>query len=70
FTFVGRGFDLKTAVPLDKTLRDGLVDVAEKVVDACPTGALACNEKYRPVGSNGDGKLKGNAENADDSAED
>lgn len=47
FTFVGRGFDLKTAVPLSKTLKDGLKEVADLVIEACPTGALADNEKLR-----------------------
>jgi hypothetical protein len=45
FAFVGRGFDLKTTVSLGKTLKEGLVDVAEKVVQSCPTGALSHNEK-------------------------
>jgi ferredoxin len=48
FTFVGRGFDVKAGVSLDKTLWEGLEHVAEKVVEACPTGALSTNEKYRP----------------------
>ncbi len=47
FTFVGRGFDLKAGVSLDKPLNQGLEKVAEKVVDACPTGALARNEKLQ-----------------------
>lgn len=49
FTFVGRGFDLKTAVPLNKRLNEGLEEVADLVVVACPTGALATNEKYEPL---------------------
>jgi len=48
FTFVGRGFDLKTGVSLNKRLDEGLVKVAEQVVEACPTGALATNEKLMP----------------------
>jgi len=48
FTFVGRGFDVKAGVSLDKSLREGLERVAEEVVEACPTGALATNEKYVP----------------------
>ena len=48
FTFVGRGFDLTAGVSLDKTLQQGLKKVADEVVEACPTGALAHNEKYRP----------------------
>lgn len=48
FTFVGRGFDVKAGVSLDKTLAEGLERVADLVVEACPTGALSHNEKYRP----------------------
>ncbi|MFK5924536.1 MAG: FAD-dependent oxidoreductase [Verrucomicrobiota bacterium] len=48
FTFVGRGFDVKAGVSLDKTLWEGLEHVADKVVEACPTGALSTNEKYQP----------------------
>lgn len=49
FTFVGRGFNLKTGISLNETLDRGLEKVAEQVVEACPTGALAQNEKYQPV---------------------
>jgi ferredoxin len=45
FTFIGRGFDVKPGVSLNKTLAEGLEKVAEKVVEACPTGALSHNEK-------------------------
>jgi len=45
FAFVGRGFDLKMSVSLGKSLTEGLQKVAEKVVKACPTGALSNNEK-------------------------
>ncbi len=45
FSFVGRGFDLKTTVSLGKTLKEGLEKVADEVVHACPTGALSANEK-------------------------
>ncbi len=41
FTFVGRGFEVKAAVSLAKSLEEGLQKTASKVVDACPTGALA-----------------------------
>jgi ferredoxin len=41
FTFVGRGFEVKAAVSLDKSLEEGLQKTASKVVEACPTGALA-----------------------------
>jgi len=49
FTFVGRGFDVKAGISLDKTLKQGLERVADEVVEACPTGALATNEKYVPA---------------------
>lgn len=49
FTFIGRGFDLKTGVPLNKTLAQGLEKVADQVIQACPTGALSHNEKYDPA---------------------
>ena len=45
FTFVGRGFEVKAAISLDKSLEQGLERTAEKVVAACPTGALANAEK-------------------------
>jgi ferredoxin len=48
FTFVGRGFDVKAGVSLNQTLDRGLEKVAEKVIEACPTGALEENEKYEP----------------------
>jgi len=41
FTFVGRGFEVKAAVSLDKPLEEGLRKTADQVVAACPTGALA-----------------------------
>lgn len=41
FTFVGRGFDVRPGIALNKTLKEGLEKVAEEVVAACPTGALA-----------------------------
>jgi hypothetical protein len=40
-TFIGRGFDVKVAVPFDKSLTEGLSKTADEVVNACPTGALA-----------------------------
>lgn len=40
FAFVGRGFDMKPGVALDKPLGEGFGEAAEKVIDACPTGAL------------------------------
>ena len=40
-TFVGRGFDVRVAVPFDKSLEEALQKVAQQCIDACPTGALA-----------------------------
>jgi hypothetical protein len=40
-TFIGRGFDVKVAVPFNQSIRVGLTTTAHKVVNACPTGALA-----------------------------
>jgi ferredoxin len=40
-TFIGRGFDVRVAVPFNETLAEGLKIVAVQCVQACPTGALA-----------------------------
>ena len=40
-TFIGRGFDVRVAVPFDATLEAGLQKAAAECVLACPTGALA-----------------------------
>jgi len=40
-TFIGRGFDVRVAVPFGRSLAEGLKHVASKCVAACPTGALA-----------------------------
>jgi len=40
-TFIGRGFDVKVAVPFDKSIAEGLKHIAEKCVKSCPTAALA-----------------------------
>jgi len=40
-TFVGRGFDVRVAVPFDASLAEGLKAAAAECVAACPTGALA-----------------------------
>jgi NADPH-dependent glutamate synthase beta subunit-like oxidoreductase len=40
-TFVGRGFDVRVAVPFEHIIADGLKLSAAKCVAACPTGALA-----------------------------
>jgi succinate dehydrogenase/fumarate reductase-like Fe-S protein len=40
-TFVGRGFDVRVAVPLDRSLAEALTRSAAEYVAACPTAALA-----------------------------
>ncbi len=40
-SFVGRGFDVVVAAPFDGGMDDGLTQVAEKCVAACPTAALS-----------------------------
>jgi predicted molibdopterin-dependent oxidoreductase YjgC len=39
-TFVGRGFDIRMAVPLDKTMNEALQKTVQACTQACPTGAL------------------------------
>jgi ferredoxin len=39
--FVGRGFDVRVAVPFNESLAEGLKIAAAQCVWACPTGALA-----------------------------
>jgi len=43
-TFVGRGFNVRMAVPLGEALSDGLRQVARECAEACPTGALVLRE--------------------------
>ena len=40
-TFVGRGFNVRVAVPFNRPLAEGLRHAAAECVRACPTGALA-----------------------------
>ncbi|MBN1846376.1 MAG: FAD-dependent oxidoreductase [Sedimentisphaerales bacterium] len=40
-TFIGRGFDVRVAVPFEGSLDEGLSHLAADCVRACPTGALA-----------------------------
>ena len=40
-SFVGRGFDVRVGVPFDRSLEEALSSVAARVVEACPTAALA-----------------------------
>jgi ferredoxin len=47
--FVGRGFDMRVAVPFEAPLADGLKKAAEKCVELCPTGALAVKNRNDAV---------------------
>lgn len=40
-TFVGRGFDVRVAAPFNRSIEDGMREVARDCVKHCPTGALA-----------------------------
>ena len=40
-TYVGRGFDVHISAPLGAALNDALQKTGEKVIEACPTGALS-----------------------------
>jgi NADH dehydrogenase/NADH:ubiquinone oxidoreductase subunit G len=50
-TYVGRGFDVRVSVPLGGTMKEALQKTGSRVIEACPTGALAYkinhNEKRR-----------------------
>jgi NADH dehydrogenase/NADH:ubiquinone oxidoreductase subunit G len=47
-TFIGRGFDVKIAVPFNQSIKEGLTITAHEVVKACPTGALAFKDDVSP----------------------
>jgi ferredoxin len=40
-TFIGRGFDVRVAVPFDRSIAEALKHSAQQCVNACPTGALS-----------------------------
>jgi ferredoxin len=46
--FVGRGFDVRVAVPFNESLAEGLRLAAAQCVAACPTGALAFKDARHP----------------------
>ena len=48
-TFIRRGFDVRVAVPLNQSLKDGLTKVARKCVEACPTAALAIQNHFEEM---------------------
>jgi NADPH-dependent glutamate synthase beta subunit-like oxidoreductase len=43
-TFIGRGFDVRIAVPFDKSIAEGLKRIACQCIKACPTAALAVKD--------------------------
>ncbi|MHC4212929.1 MAG: FAD-dependent oxidoreductase, partial [Planctomycetota bacterium] len=43
-TFIARGFDVRVAVPFDRSIADGLKQTAKKCAKSCPTGALALKD--------------------------
>jgi len=43
-TFIGRGFNVRIAVPFGRSIAEGLKLAAAKCVEGCPTGALAFKE--------------------------
>ncbi len=43
-TFIGRGFDVRTAVPFGESLAEGLRAAAIECAEACPTGAIVLRE--------------------------
>jgi len=47
-SFVGRGFDVRVAVPFNESLAEGLKIAAAQCVQACPTGALAFKDEHEP----------------------
>ncbi|MCY2930305.1 MAG: 2Fe-2S iron-sulfur cluster-binding protein [Planctomycetota bacterium] len=48
--FVGRGYDVRPAVPLGETLAAGLGEMAAECVAVCPTGALVWREGEEKAG--------------------
>ncbi len=45
-TFVGRGFNVQVAAPLDRPFSDGLQKVAAECVKHCPTGAIVFDDTF------------------------
>ena len=48
-TFIGRGFDVRVAVPFDRSMAEALTHTAGQCVNACPTGALAFKNRSTAV---------------------
>jgi ferredoxin len=40
-TYIGRGFDVKVAVPFNRKLSDAMTKTAARCAESCPTGAIA-----------------------------
>ncbi len=47
-TFIGRGFDVRVGVPLNKSMAEALAKTARQCVEACPTGALVLKNAKPP----------------------
>jgi NADH dehydrogenase/NADH:ubiquinone oxidoreductase subunit G len=47
FTYIGRGFDVEIGIPFNEELKDGLTEVALKVADGCPTGAISLKDNLK-----------------------
>jgi ferredoxin len=45
-TFIGRGFDVRVAVPFDGSLAEALTVAAAQCATACPTGALVLRDDH------------------------
>ncbi len=50
-TFIGRGFDVRVQVPLNKSMQEGLKKVARDCIEACPTAALAAKDSFEDAGN-------------------
>jgi NADH dehydrogenase/NADH:ubiquinone oxidoreductase subunit G len=49
-TFIGRGFDVQVAAPMNETIAEGLRKTAEECIEGCPTGALVQPDESRGGG--------------------
>jgi NADPH-dependent glutamate synthase beta subunit-like oxidoreductase len=49
-SFIGRGFDVRVAVPFGRSIAEGLTHAASQCTAACPTGALALKDKNDSFG--------------------
>ena len=45
FTYIGRGFQVRTAVPFTRDVADGVKEAAIKCADICPTGAISIDRE-------------------------